>query len=107
MTSSFEDVERHMQTKRGRRLGIQRAKDMNMAMVTKLNWQVCTKKNKVWVSLLKKRYLRGRGQLEFKNSHQSHSWIWRSIQHCAELLKKGTFKLVKDHELGYKNNHVS
>lgn len=71
-------------------LGIQRARDMNMAMVTKLNWQVCTKKNKVWVSLLKEMYLRGRGQLEFKNSHQSRSWIWRSIQHCAKLLKKGT-----------------
>lgn len=62
---------------------------MNRAMVTKLNWKICTASHKSWVQLICARYLMGRRMLDFEQTHQNASWIWWGLKNCSEILKKG------------------
>lgn len=70
-------------------LGIRRIQDVNRALLTKLNWLLCTAPNKIWVQLIRSRYLRGRRNLDFQHTHQSSSWIWGGITHCGDILARG------------------
>lgn len=46
-------------------LGLRRARDTNIAYITKLGWQLCTELNKTWLKLVRSRYLRGRRITDF------------------------------------------
>lgn len=56
-------------------LGFKSMRDMNETFITKLTWQISTKKNTLWIKVLHDRYLKG---LEFLNATQQPkrcSWI--------------------------------
>lgn len=55
-------------------VGIRRIRDLNMAM--KLNWTISTTPSKLWVQLIRSRYLRGRRNLDFEQTNHNPSWIW-------------------------------
>lgn len=46
-------------------LGIRRLKDINIAYITKLGWQFCIESNRIYVKLVRSKYLRGRRVLDF------------------------------------------
>lgn len=43
-----------------RGLGIRQFKEANIAYITKLGWKLCTEGNRIWVNLIRSKYLRGR-----------------------------------------------
>ncbi|XP_031126953.1 uncharacterized protein LOC116029190 [Ipomoea triloba] len=58
-------------------LGLRRARDFNMAFLTKLGWQMLTNETKLWVQVMKEKY-GSNGDL--LNTNKSNcSWGWRSI----------------------------
>lgn len=69
-------------------LGIRRAKDQNLALLTKLGWKVATNEDALWVKLLRFKYL---------GSHSLFSWpsripashTWRAIVKTGPILRKG------------------
>lgn len=70
------------------KLGIRRLTEMNNAMITKLNWQICTEDQKIWVQLVRDRYLRGRRRLDFDQTHKTCSWILGGITMCRRIEEK-------------------
>lgn len=70
-------------------LGLRSMKDINMAFVTKLGWNVCTQPSKTWVQLIRSKYLRGRKVTDFQHTIKSSSWIWAGIQKSRESLRRG------------------
>lgn len=61
---------------------------MNKALVAKLAWQVYKESNKIWVQLIRSKYLRGRKLLDVESIPTRASWIWGSITKCLNLLKE-------------------
>lgn len=45
-------------------LGIKKMEDINLALVTKLSWQLATPNHKTWTELIKEKYLRGKQVLD-------------------------------------------
>lgn len=70
-------------------LGIRRTRDVNLALLTKLNWQLNITPHKPWVQLIRAKYLRGRRRLDIDPSPISSSWLWSGLKTCGELFKKG------------------
>lgn len=73
-----------MHTKTSRR----RIGDLSIAFVTKLGWHLCTISDKIWVQLIRSKYMRGRRVLDFQQTIKSFSWIWADIRRCNESLWK-------------------
>ena len=62
--------------------------DMNKALVAKLTWEVVLNEDKIWVTVLKKKYVRNRNFM--KNPiPKNASWASQSIFACREVIKKG------------------
>lgn len=70
-------------------LGFRTMVDMNLALTTKLAWQLCTKPNKLWVLLLTSKYLKGLKFLDDSQNPARGSWIWNNILDCKSSLKNG------------------
>lgn len=70
-------------------LGIRRLRDMNTVYVTNLGWRLCTDMDKIWVKLVRLKYLRGRRVLNFQNTQRVASWVWNGIKLCYGSLRKG------------------
>lgn len=72
-----------------RGLGLQRMKDINIAFVKKLGWNLCTQPSKTWVQLIRSRYLKGRKITYFQHTAKASLWIWAGIQNIQDSLRKG------------------
>lgn len=70
-------------------LGFWRFRDINVAMITKLGWRLCTDTTRPWVQLVKSKYLRGRRLLDLQQTTQAASWIWNGIHNCYGSLRNG------------------
>lgn len=57
-------------------LGIRSMRDMNMALISKMTWQLCANVPKLWVKLVKSMYLRGKLILDMERTTSNASWIW-------------------------------
>lgn len=80
-------------------LGLRRTRDVNMAFITKLGWQLCTELERMWVKLIWSRYLRGRRITDFQSTLHASSWIWPGIKKCKELLDVGLCLRIGQHSL--------
>ena len=70
-------------------LGFRRFRDYNMALLTKMNWQMYVEPHKPWVKLIKAKYLRGRKLLDLEKSPIGAFWTWREMWECRRILRKG------------------
>lgn len=69
--------------------------DMNLALVSKLAWQILNGDSCPWVQLLKGRYIR-EGDTRQAVQGRNPSWIWKSICSLMHLLKSGSCNLIGD-----------
>ena len=68
-------------------LGLQLAKEKNLALLAKLNWQFHQEKDSPWAKVLAHKYTR-RGRLSaFKN--RSCSTTWKALSKGKTIFKKG------------------
>lgn len=70
-------------------LGIRRFRDTNIAFITKLAWHLCTDSTRLWVQLVRSKYLRGRRVLDFQQTTKSASWLWSGVRLCYGSLRTG------------------
>lgn len=76
-------------------LGFRGTRDTNEVFITKLIWQLNTTKDKLWVKVLRSKYLRGLNFLDENLRSDQPSWIWSSILKCREAFLKGACYTVK------------
>lgn len=55
--------------------GLRKARDLNVAYITKLGWQLCKDLHNPWVKLIRSKYLRGRCITDFQCTSTTSSWI--------------------------------
>ncbi|KAL3625781.1 hypothetical protein CASFOL_030310 [Castilleja foliolosa] len=70
-------------------MGFRRMEDLNIALVSKLAWMVCSNKDTLWVKLLYSKYMRGKSFLSDNLNSPGCSWTWKDIVSCKNLIKKG------------------
>ena len=58
------------------RLGFKKFESINMALLTKLAWQIQTEPNRLWVHIFRSKYLQGVDLLT-ATSYKSGSWAWK------------------------------
>lgn len=58
-------------------------------MITKLAWNVCYHTEKLWVKMIRAKYLRGVRILDAGRTRGAASWVWSGIRHCFQLLRAG------------------
>lgn len=59
-------------------LGLRQAKEFNLALLAKLAWQMMSNPEKLWVKVLKQKYVKGGDFLKARVSTRA-SWGWKSI----------------------------
>lgn len=69
-------------------LGLRKAKINNIALQFKLLWKILTSPDNLWVSLVKKKYLKGDGLFSHKLK-ANVSWQWRKLMSLRSSFKKG------------------
>lgn len=69
-------------------LGLRKARDFNLALLTKLGWQILTNEDKLWVKVMKEKYVNQGGFFNTSSTNPC-SWSWRSMMKGKETLKKG------------------
>ncbi|KAI8563661.1 hypothetical protein RHMOL_Rhmol03G0126400 [Rhododendron molle] len=82
-------------SKEGGGLGLKKAKDQNLASLTKLAWKVSNEEEGLWVSILRDKYL---------SNHSISSWprrrpashTWRSILDTKLVMDKGVKWIIGD-----------
>ncbi|XP_028092237.1 uncharacterized protein LOC114292475 [Camellia sinensis] len=69
-------------------LGLRKARDTNLALLSNLGWKMLNEDNTLWVEVLKTKYL---GQQPFlsKGKGKSISHTWKGILNTRDLLVKG------------------
>ncbi|XP_031127611.1 uncharacterized protein LOC116029708 [Ipomoea triloba] len=77
-------------------LGIRAAKDMNMAFMAKLGWQVITNKESMWVKVLKEKYGHGKVSIDAISTKPVCSNAWRGIVAALHIVEKGIRSHVKN-----------
>lgn len=77
-------------------LGFRRARDTNIAFITKLVWQLNTREDKLWVRLLRSKLL-GRNFLDDLPKIASCSRLWSSISNFRDYFLKGACLNIKRH----------
>lgn len=60
-------------------LGLEKEKEMNKAMLAKLNWRVLTEPNEVSGKLLREKYIRNHASIFQFEDNQGASQIWRGL----------------------------
>lgn len=69
-------------------LCLRRFMDINRALIAKLGWNILTEKNKLWVQILKAKYMRNE-DLMHTTPKKAQSWTWQSILQNQDLIEKG------------------
>lgn len=68
---------------------MRKAQNQNLALLTKLGWNLENNENSLWAKTLKSKYLKHHS-LQSWPSNRPASHTWRSIIHTREILKEGT-----------------
>lgn len=69
--------------------------DINRSFITKLAWNVCTTPGKIWIHLIKVRYLRGRQFLDIEKTVQTASWIVELAAASLSLNRGSAIRLLR------------
>lgn len=70
-------------------LGLKKAKNQNLALLTKLGWKIANNEDNLWVKILRDKYLKHHNIQSWPNN-RSASFTWRSIMHIRDILAKRT-----------------
>lgn len=70
-------------------LGIRRSRETNVALLGKLVWELLQPSEKVWVQMMRNKYLGGQDNILHHVCPGNASFYWRSITKAAGLLKPG------------------
>ncbi|XP_031120628.1 uncharacterized protein LOC116023758 [Ipomoea triloba] len=76
-------------------LGLRKARDFNMAFLTKMAWQLWSNQDKLWVQAMKDKYVKQGDFLQLPTCSNA-SWGWRSILKGRDILTKGLKWRVSD-----------
>lgn len=69
-------------------LGLKKARNQNLALLTKLGWNMIINEECLWVNILWNKYLKNHS-ISTWPSHRPTSHIWRSITNTNKWLEKG------------------
>jgi hypothetical protein len=69
-------------------LGLRRMREVNLALISKLGWNLLNKSDLMWVSQLHCKYLSSTSFLS-PLPHSSSSWLWKGILKSTHFLIKG------------------
>ncbi|KAL3616244.1 hypothetical protein CASFOL_039634 [Castilleja foliolosa] len=70
-------------------MGFRRMRDLNLALFSKFVWQVSSGNNKLWINIIKNKYLRGKNYFSDNLSHNNASWFWTDLSFCRSHVKNG------------------
>lgn len=70
-------------------LGVCQAREANISLLGKLVWDTMHRPDKLWVQLVRDKYMDGQGRFDLFSSSATASYGWRSISKLASALKKG------------------
>lgn len=73
-------------------LGIRKARDMNLAFLAKVRWTIKQEGEKLWVKVLKSKYIRSTGGVEEGRTNRGVSNLWQGINAAGQLLERGIRK---------------
>ncbi|XP_031103194.1 uncharacterized protein LOC116006838 [Ipomoea triloba] len=71
-------------------LGLRSAKEMNIAFMAKLGWQIATNSDSLWVQVLKEKYAHGKMGFEAISPKRACSNAWRGILAALPVLRQGS-----------------
>ena len=69
-------------------LGLRKAREVNLALISKLGWKLLNISNSVWVTQLHYKYLNSSSFVS-PNTLSSFSWLWKGIQKTLSFITKG------------------
>ncbi|KAH7860326.1 hypothetical protein Vadar_012160 [Vaccinium darrowii] len=78
-------------------LGLKKAKNQNLALLTKIGWKLCNDDDSLWASTLRDKYLKHHS-IQSWPSNRAASHTWRSVLHTRDTLKKGIKWSIGDGE---------
>lgn len=81
--------------KSNRRLGFRQMCYINRALIAMLGWAMTVNEDRLWVKILKTKYLRHE-QFLSHNAKNGSSWIWQGIIKCKDLVVKGACFSIGD-----------
>ncbi|KAL3628179.1 hypothetical protein CASFOL_027225 [Castilleja foliolosa] len=70
-------------------LGFKRMEDLNMALFSKLAWQISANKDNLRIKVFKAKYLRGKTFLCDKIDLDGSSWVWKDICKSTNIITSG------------------
>lgn len=76
-------------------LGFKRAKDVNNALLAKLAWMIASKRDSLYISILRARYKVKHNWLH-KDPPKADSPIWKAIKTTKKIVAKGACYLIGD-----------
>lgn len=69
-------------------LGFRTMQDINLSLLAKQVWTLCSPSDKPWAKLIKAKYLRGKNILEVHWSSTARSWFWGGLRQCIPIIKE-------------------
>jgi hypothetical protein len=69
-------------------LGIRKMREVNLALISKLGWQLLNNSDTLWVSQLQGKYLNSTSFLS-PSPISSSSWLWKGILKSKSIISKG------------------
>ncbi|XP_059451183.1 uncharacterized protein LOC132181985 [Corylus avellana] len=69
-------------------LGIRKMREVNLALVSKLGWNLLCKADSMWVAQLRGKYLHSNSFLT-PSTLSSSSWLWKGITNSISVISKG------------------
>ena len=76
-------------------LGLRRFEDMNLALGSKIDWNVISEGTSMSLSILRAKYL-NRYSLWHARPRMKDSFVWKGVLKTREIIKKGTCDLIGD-----------
>lgn len=69
-------------------LAIKKARDQNLALLTKLGWHLLSNKEGLWCDMRKAKYLKNTSLYDWNKGRRA-SHLWRGIMQTRHILRKG------------------
>nr|XP_024930509.2 uncharacterized mitochondrial protein AtMg00310-like [Ziziphus jujuba var. spinosa] len=76
-------------------LGFRKFKDLNVALLAKLNWKLASGEECLWTRLMKVKYLKNDSFFSYKLK-KGTSWVWKGIIKSRDALRTGACFRVGD-----------
>jgi hypothetical protein len=77
-------------------LGLRKMEEVNLALITKLGWQLLTQVDSLWVAQLKGKYI-STGSFLSPPPHSAPSWLWKGILASLPVISQGACHRAHSH----------